>query len=256
MSRTIPRVLAGCPVRGRETILPRHVDAILNQDAEAEIGLFHLVNGGDDDEIDKTITALWQSTGEGKTWVRQPINCSHEVFSIIVDPGGEREGELTYRDDNHYALSQLRNEWVESALFWGDDLTHYWLVDSDVLPDPSCLRLLLEADKDIVAAVVKNGPGHTWNFMTGRDPYGTPTRTFLDEKCAELNIPFRVPLVGACVLIKAEVLRKMGPAFGAHPRGEDFPFCAAASAHGYDLWVHPLARTTHVMGPTTEEEYR
>jgi GT2 family glycosyltransferase len=153
--------------------------------------------------------------------------------------------------------------------------THLWMVDSDVLPEPDCLALLLAADKDVVAAPVRNGE-KAWNFMTG-EMGGVPYRDaiahwVLMEAMADSEHygPFLVSLLGACTLVRRAVLDTwvgVDPAVGVdaphqppqplvrfapHPRGEDLAFCAAARAAGYQLFVEPRARCAHWMDPDKE----
>jgi GT2 family glycosyltransferase len=178
-----------------------------------------------------------------------------------------------YTVDHHANLASVRNRWIERALAQWPQATHLWMVDSDVLPEPDCLALLLAADKDVVAAPVRNGE-KAWNFMSGYrhhegsvEPVRMPGEA---EMLAAGALPFEVALLGACTLVRRAVLDTwigVDPAVGVntphqppqplvrfapHPRGEDLAFCAAARAAGYQLFVEPRARTAHWMDPDKE----
>lgn len=255
---TQPYVVAGCPVRNRAWIIERHVAAVKEQAPRPTC--FYLVNDSDD----RTEQFLYECMPGALD--------DYEVFDTNHQ-GYTRTGEHRYHDDQHANLASLRNHWIERALELYPQASHLWMVDSDVVPDPDCLEKLLAADKDIVAGVVRNGDG-AWNFMTVSElVHGVgdvPTRTRVDEvNLHHETDPFEVSLLGACVLVKREVLERKTqekaeffdatifyqpsvPAvrFWSHPRGEDFTWCSAAKAAGFDLWLQPLARTMHWMSET------
>lgn len=171
------------------------------------------------------------------------------------EPGFERapaDGTLRYSTAN---IATLRNEMLRRVLARWPQATHAWSVDSDVEPQEHCLARLIAADKPVIAAVVRNGDA-VWNFMCGRRKEdGEPERNGCEPLwlCVYAHDlapePFPVGLTGACILLSRNVLeaQPIPPRYGAHPRGEDFPFCAQARELGFDLYMHPRALTRHHM---------
>lgn len=185
-----------------------------------------------------------------------------------------------YTDDQHAHLARLRNWTVERAMGLWPQASHLWFCDSDVAPEPDVLELLLAADKEVVAAVVRNGE-RAWNFMM-RLIDGEPLRSGYEGSVLDLNRPepFVVSMTGACTLYRRKVFELRGhPAddmaiversggfsslplrgnepieqcgeplvrWGAHPRGEDIAFAIEVRRAGVELWIEPRARTQHYM---------
>lgn len=243
-----PFVVAGCPVRNRGWIVEDHADALTDQSTLPPPNrIFYLVNDCEEDDL--TEDTLGQLVYEGRDWISfEVFNTGHPGWHRGSREDGWKTGpHPTYHEDNCANNARVRNRWIERALKLWPQATHLWSVDSDVLPKKDCLERLLAADKDIVAAVVRNGE-RAYNFMLDWIDF-EPARTGHEADAVAGDAPFPVSLLGACVLIRREVLvREPLVRFAAHPRGEDFPFCEAARLAGYQLWVEPRARTEHWMG--------
>jgi GT2 family glycosyltransferase len=279
-------VVAGCPARQRAWVLPAWLAALGGQARRPE-AVFVLVNVSDDGseglgEIGGTYPILPPREGRAVTvsWSRRddPDSWSGDRMFTVSKPIVERydtghphyERGSGYTVDHHANLASVRNRWIERALAQWPQATHLWMVDSDVLPEPDCRELLLAADKDVVAAPVRNGE-NAWNFMRLSDlSTSEPRRSPADEMALSQETPAAVTLLGACTLVRRAVLDTwvgVDPAvgvdvphqppqplvrFASHPRGEDLAFCAAARAAGYQLWVEPRARCAHWMDPDKE----
>lgn len=227
-------VVAGGIVRNRAWILPRHLEAV---SANKPSALYYLTG----DNIDDTTGVLrdfaydaWER-GDSERRIR---------FDILKTgfPGYERDGNPhRYHSSN---MAPLRNRWLESAIAIFPDLTHLWVVDSDVLPAPDCLEKLLAVDQPVVAAFVPLQDGKMpiamrgWDGMTGRaDRVG-------DE--AAFRLPFLCTMVGGCYLIRRDAI-DAGLRWAPHDQGEDGGFGDRARELGIELWCEPNARTEHVM---------
>jgi GT2 family glycosyltransferase len=248
-----PFIVAGGPVRNRGWIIGRHLDSLAAQTV-APGAIFHLLN----DSSDET-----EAVYQGSEWADcyEVFNTGHPGWSRGTRASGWREtddGTLLRNADAYANLARVRNRWIDRALKYHPQATHLWSVDSDVLPDPDVLEKLLTADEAVVAAVVRNSE-RTYNFMQNYE-YGEPQRSGMEDSYVRNVSPeatFEVTLLGACVLIRREVVsdRDWGAhcRFGPHPIGEDVPFCQAAQAAGFKLWLEPRARTRHFMdGPGKE----
>lgn len=225
-------IVAGGPVRDRGWIVGRSIDALRENGVEH---LFYLANDCSDDTeavlASKLVFIRGITTGNPGYW-----------------RGERREGWAGYRYEFAH-LAEMRNQWRESVLDLYPEATHFWSCDSDILPKPDCLKLLLAADKPCIGAYVRNSPV-SFNFTLGRDAEGA-RRDGRETEWSEKTEPFEVTLTGACMLIRRDVLENVK--WGDHPRGEDHIFAQQCIDKGYGLWFHPLARGVHHMGQTPDE---
>lgn len=258
MTASDPCVVALCPIRNRRWILHRHINALRAQTVPPRI--FYL----EGDSTDGTKERLAELAEEGMCGV------------ATLDTGSpfwRRDGEIRYSGDQHASLSHVYNALLDEGLYRFSPVSHFWLLDSDVLPEEGCLEELLRADKDVVAAVVEHSRG-VFNFMVGeRD--GEPRRqneaTALgwfrgDCDGPQYGAPFPATFVSCCVLYRREVLELPRvpcgdeydpplhsrevlrvPRFAPHPRSHDFPWVADLKRAGHELWVAPRAKAEHVM---------
>lgn len=217
-------VVAGCPVRNRAWILPRHLEAVQANTPQRMLYVYGDCEDGTADALYRHAQALWVRFDTGY-------------------PGWKRDGkgEERYHSRN---MSRLRNyHLLESTRHW-PDLTHVWSVDSDVLPEPDVLDRLLAVDQPIVGAYVPIGPENdTPIFTVDWDREMGQAKRRGCEKL--LGDPLRATLVGACVLIRRDAI-DAGIHYGVHPQGEDGHFCDEARALGLGIWVDPMARCQHV----------
>lgn len=222
-----PFVVAGGIVRNRAWILPRHLEAVGDNRPEA---LFYLANDSEDD----TVPLLRN--------YRSPGICKQLSFVVENNgfPGWRRDGEPRYHSSN---MAPLRNRWLELALGYHPDLTHLWVVDSDVLPEWYVLDRLLELDKPVVAPFVLVADRipvamEGWDAELGR----------ADRTGEELGRtePFRATLVGCCYLIRRDAI-DAGLRWAPHPQGEDGGFGDKARELGLEMWCEPRAWCEHVM---------
>lgn len=133
-------------------------------------------------------------------------------------------------------LCQQRTDLVEDAL--ASKCDYILFVDDDMVFSQDTIQLLLEADKDIIAAncVTKTMPPvPTARSLPGKPIYTRPDSTGVEE----------VLTVGTGImLIKSSVFAKLPKPWFSQPwlangnqQGEDVYFCQKARAHGFSIYI-------------------
>jgi len=196
-----------------------------------------------------------------------------DTSELYPDPGPADRLSPTQTERRRIdRLAYLRNYYVDRFLAEFPNATHLWSVDSDVLPDPDVLARLLRADRAIVGARVRNSPapeGRAYNFWMGWD-YRSPIvprprrvgteHEYVDvyddlvdptDRVVSSNPLYMVSLIGACVLIRRDVLES-GVRYADDRDGEDIPFCKAARTREYSIYIDLGARTSHVQRDGSE----
>jgi hypothetical protein len=250
-----PFVVAGCPARNRAWALPGWYAAMQAQ-ARAPDRCFILLNDCEDASEAAAFRLLHRDLGPLPLFRYEVFNTGFPGWSRGSRASGwkeSEEGDPTYHSDDQANLGRVRTRFIDRALERWPDLTHVWSCDSDVYPDPDVLERLLALDRPVAGAVVRNTLSGAFGYMCCRLESGEPCRKGrVEARMLDTGTPFEVTLIGACVLIRRDVL-DAGCRYGAHPNGEDFHFNAAREAAGFEAWVDPLARTRHLMnGPDAE----
>jgi hypothetical protein len=183
------------------------------------------------------------------------------------------EAETNYQDGRVHGrffsfFADIRNHWLTMR---NEEDTHTFSVDSDILIPPHTLKQLLQWDKDIVSALIYNGPipetgAPAYNFMAKtnfKHSNGDKIYVHMSPGVLEANSEWtyqpqdntykltelpEVPMTGACFLIRKEVL-DAGVQFGYHVQGEDIIFCEQATQHGYKLYTDFTLIPPHIMNP-------
>ena len=152
--------------------------------------------------------------------------------------------EKTYNDhiwthENLTKMSVLRNATIKAALDGGYD--YWWSIDTDLIVQPETLKVLLEADKDIISEVfwTQSKVGNWWCNGWMYDQCDA------DGRLPEFTQPglYQVGMTGACTLAKTDVF-KAGVSYSAIPKirkvlwGEDRWFCIRAAVLGFEMWLH------------------
>lgn len=226
-------VVAGGIVRNRAWCLPQHLDAVANNAGVRE--MFYCTG----DNEDSTVEIL-------SDFAYLPINRDGGGLDAMIHntghPGYKRDpGPFRYDAAN---MAFLRNLWAEEAIKRWSDLTHLWVVDSDVIPEPDCLSKLLALDKPVVAAHVPLMDGVTPIWMEGWGlTSDLPRRTGSERKRIK---PQTCTLVGGCYLIRRDAWDK-GLRWSPTEISEDGGFARSARDLGIEMWAHPGARTQHLM---------
>lgn len=176
------------------------------------------------------------------------LGCLGE-FRLIVN--GAEGGPL---------ISRARNMLLER--FLGTDADFLLMADTDIVFNPSDVRLLLEARKPIVGAlyygILGGNPESTFPVaLSYQGLPGEPGKVLqsLDKVPSKLS---RVAAVGmGLTLIQRRVIEALEPnsalnkpfaerVYDGRHHGEDAVFCLEAKKAGYDTWLEPRARVGHI----------
>lgn len=166
MSEIIPNIILAAPVRNRDWILEEYLKHIKNLDyPKGKIGLHFLLNDSSDESVDILEDFRWH---EGCYYkyihisnieLGYPADCCEDGDRYISKKDGKFRRDLY----SFPALSFLRNMLLDLASL--DKKADYlFSIDTDILVEPDVLSRLLKAEKDIVAALVKNG-GDVYNWI-------------------------------------------------------------------------------------------
>lgn len=256
------RVLVGAPVRKRADVLGACLQTIAAQEKPARV------------EFDYLFVDDYPGPDDGST-----------VLADFVAAHGGRVGKnAETRSDDFSDAHPITHQWTESAmgrvgrikngilkacLDGGYD--YLWLVDTDLLLDPTTFVSMLSTDKPIVSAVYWT----RWNASPGyENPHAGPQ--VWQAPVYQLGLPHypehefrsdlanrdlvRVGGLGACTLIRRDVIEK-GIHFGKPPEfpsgglwdGEDRHFCEWARRLHVDLYGDGWPDIFHVYHPTDTE---
>lgn len=156
-------------------------------------------------------------------------------------------------------IAILRNMLVDMALRHRDT-THIFFLDSDVVLPPFALVRMLRRDADIMTGVytMKVPPYVPLIIKRPKNAEGIRKYNFYTQLTQELlNKIIPIDATGAgCLLIKKEVLLKMGPPwfqvtpqeFGLSAIGEDLFFFDRAIDMGYEVLMDTSIQCDHIGG--------
>lgn len=211
-------VVAGGIVRNRAWVIGDSIAAI---GANGPQQLFYLTG----DNIDNTLGILQSMSPMVSTMVHS-----------TGYPGYERSGPVRYSSSS---MAPLRNVWLENATNAWKDLSHLWVVDSDVLPAPDVLDKLLAHNKPVVGAWVPGcTPCESWDKAEGQ-----AMRSGKEHKHPGL---FKATMLGGCYLIRRDAI-DAGLRWAPHAQGEDGGFGDSARRLGIELWADRSAECEHRM---------
>lgn len=145
-------------------------------------------------------------------------------------------------------VALARNVIVEN--FLKTDATHLWMIDADTIPPPDALETLLAADVDIatgITPILRQG-SRTSNIY--EDTSGMPME-LKDTEHKKKSFPI-AGCGAACLLIRREVLEKVGKPWFAEVWGddgthmsEDVFFCNRATEEGFTITCVPKVVCGH-----------
>lgn len=156
--------------------------------------------------------------------------------------------------DLMWKMGEMRNRTIREALDGGFD---YWFsVDTDIVLDPRTLRILIEADKDIISEIfwTQAPNGRYWcNAWMYDQASGMP------EEWRKPGL-YRVGMTGALTLAKRRVFEagvdySRIPNIHAALRGEDRHFCVRAACAGFEMWIDTHCPATHLYTRKIYEDY-
>ena len=176
---------------------------------------------------------------------------------LVCDTGDQYEktgDDHLWMPENLRKMPLLRNLTIQWMIDKGYD--YWWSVDTDLVLQPETLKLLLEADKDIVSEIFWTRAAGTedgyWCNAWMYDQYGGAKAEWLDPGL------YRVGMTGACTLVKRKVFEggvNYSPIHCIREAlwGEDRWFGIRAAVLGYEAWVDTHAPALHLY---TDEIYR
>lgn len=180
----------------------------------------------------------------------------------VIDTGDvytKTHNDHIWTHDNLSKMELLRNATITRAL---DGEYDYWFsIDTDVIVQPQTLRLLLEADKDVVSEVfwTQSRVGNWWCNAWLYDQADADGH-FADGTWKQPGL-YRVGMTGACTLAKTEIFRR-GVSYSRIPCirkvlwGEDRWFSIRCACLGVELWLDTHAPAEHLFTPALREDYR
>lgn len=158
------------------------------------------------------------------------------------------DGTHYWSDTNLKKMSILRNRCIQEALEGGYDFLFF--VDSDLVLHPDTLRILLDADKDIISELFwTNGWCNAWLYDQSNG---------MNPKWSEPGV-YEVGMTGACMLVSRRVF-EAGVDYSPIPNirylhGEDRWFCIRAVCHGFTLWTDSHLPPYHLYNEKEYQEY-
>ena len=169
------------------------------------------------------------------------IRCEYEICNT-GDAYLRREHDHYWTHENLVKMHLLRNRTIQRALDGGYD--YLFSVDTDLILQKETLRVLLDADKDIVSELFwTNGWCNAWMHDQSagmKHEWMTPGL-------------YQVGMTGACMLVKRKVFEVCDytpiPNIKDCLWGEDRHFCIRAACHGFELWTDSHCSPEHLYTP-------
>lgn len=243
------RILAGCAVNQDADVFKAHVQTLQWQTGGYQTDLAFVIDTSMDGKRGFEVESYAREVGR----------------TLVSDPKP---------DDAKYAVHSVTHDWSKSTFHWlgaqkqklielakEGKYDALWLVDSDLLCSPDTLDSLWKAEKPVTSAVfwTKWTPGspplpqvwlsHPYELQ-GR---GIEAHEFLGLLAQRQLV--RVTGLGACTLIRADVLDRVGfqqveglPQGGMW-QGEDRHFCITAARNQVELWADAWADVWHCYRP-------
>lgn len=226
------KVMISCPIRNRGKIVDTYLSKIkkLNYDLK-NIILYFVLNNSEDNTEEKLLKFK---------------NENDYLFNdIIIDKKDECGGIVYDRNEMrklamYDRLSKLRNIIIQKAIELNVD--YLFSVDSDILISQDSLIRLIEHNKDVVSAVVKNcNCDNHYNYMF----YNKIRKRFERNKFKFSDKGLiKVDLTGACVLISKKALQFAK--YYSRPSGEDEGFALEMMKNNISMYVDTNLKMQHI----------
>ena len=189
----------------------------------------------------------------------QGIEAHIRGAEYVIENGG---GEYRKTNNDHIwtldlmeRMAELRNRTIREMLEGGFD---YWFsADTDIVMDPRTLKVLLDADKDIVSEIfwTQAPNGRYWCNAWMVDQSAGMT-----EEWRKPGL-YRVGMTGALTLVKRKVF-EAGVSYARIPnihqalRGEDRHFCVRAACAGFEMWIDSHCPARHLYTRELFEQFK
>lgn len=161
----------------------------------------------------------------------------------------------TMLSDWRYGVGTSREALVHSAMTAFPDLTHILFLDADTIPDDNAIRLLFEADKDMIAGIYYN------SLFTGMAAWVNEQALKIQDFAGRENPVMECQKTGmGLFLMKADIIRQLDAKNVDRPYfyykldaranqmlSEDFFFFQKVKEHlGISPHIHLRARCQHI----------
>jgi len=246
---TDPNVCIGFPVRNREWVLPYTLEGIVNLDyPKNRIGMRMIVN----DSVDDTFKQLMQFKKQYRSQYRY---ISIETYNLGTRPDERR---ANVRDKTIWVMGRMKN-CITDALSLSDDLWLY--MDSDIILKKDTLRLLVDADRDVIAGWCKtkiSGEG-CYNFLKYNSHMQRYDREFDYKAIINSTTPVKMDLISGIQLFRTWLFRKGRVKFyqsSMATNSEDEGAMRDLMRMDIERWLHPLAFCYHIMCKEDLEDYK
>ena len=135
-------------------------------------------------------------------------------------------------------------------IFWGIDYDYVLWIDSDQVFEPEHFEMLINADKEVVAAPIRTLPRNDFNcgHINAEKNGFTKVKEFINSDLLEVDyVGFGFILFKRGVFERLQFPYFKAVKFGDIPGelGEDFSFCMRAKEAGIKFWVDPKCRVLH-----------
>jgi hypothetical protein len=175
------------------------------------------------------------------------------IFAELRQP----PGSLMYADyANSHSIARKRNVAITKFLE-RPELKWICFLDSDMVPHPASLLLLLEAGQDIVGGFCFKRGGSYGSTAFRRELNGQHTRALHPETLP--NSLVEVDHTGAALLmVQRHVIEALPAPWFDHPEPgvkEDVFFCDKATAAGFKIFVHTSVTPGHVGVVSVDVEF-
>jgi len=242
-------VCIGFPVRERAWVLPYTLESIVNLDYPKKyIGLRFIVN----DSKDATFKMLLQFK---KLYREQYRYIVVELMNFGTRPD---ERKVNTRDKTIWIMGRLKNA-ITDALSMYDN---YWLyMDSDICLQKDTLKLLIEADKDVIAGWCRTSTkiSGIYNFLKYNAHMRRYDREFDYKEVLNSKSPVKMDLVAGIFLMKTWLFKKGRVKFyqaSVQNCTEDEGATRDLIRLNVERWLHPKAFVYHIMDMDCLEEYK
>ena len=229
-------VFIGSPCHNKVHAIEAHLRCIENLNyPKDKISLVYLLN----DSVDGTKEIVVDYLGKLKD------TNQYARVEIHEQNFGHIDGRLAdVRKGYNYGLYSLNEDFSHFATVRNihkdflQDEDYFFSVDCDVLVKPNSLKMLMDSGRDFIGQPVNNQENRE-SYPNAKWPNSNYNIAILTKKGYRMwkNFPWNeileVDLTGACVLMKAEIAKKIQ--YRAHPFGEDAGFVAFVKAYGYQI---------------------
>lgn len=206
-------------------------------------------------------------TLEMETGMIQIADDRCKIKSININDTPDERGRRQENDKDYTRFADLRNLIIDYVI--STDADYFVSVDSDIITHPDTVGRLVQRMETnpqygMIGAIVNNTrrkdmkreyPKAIYNF--GRTLAKLKEGTSMRKKplCKfEKYEFFDVDYVGACMIVRVDMLHNQKVRWGPHKHGEDLYMCERVEEAGYLMGVDTSIITLHLMDETVGEE--